>query len=172
MGGEGELEAAAEGDGGDCRDCWDLEVGEAGEGAAEVGEELGGSVGTMLANGRRIEMEYIYLYLYALFWCKAASLFQISARAETCINGTGENESSRGAMLVDASSSAKALLGSDFLSVGAVLALDIVNLGAQRGQQVPGDCVSGLRAVELEDADVAVCACGEVRDADEGLGGS
>lgn len=44
MGGEGELEAAAEGEGGDCGDCGDLEVGDVGEGAAEVGEELGGSV--------------------------------------------------------------------------------------------------------------------------------
>lgn len=151
MGGQGELEAAAEGEGGDGRDCRDLEVGEAGEGAAEVGEELG-----------------------CLFWCEAASLLQISARAETCINGTGENESSRRAMLVDASSSAEALLGRDFLAIWAVLALDVVNLGAQRGQQVSGDCVSGLWAVELEDADVAVgvCARGEVRDADEGLGGS
>lgn len=43
MGGEGELEAAAEGEGGDCGDCGDLEVGEVGEGAAEVGEELGRS---------------------------------------------------------------------------------------------------------------------------------
>lgn len=77
-------------------------------------------------------------------------------------------------MLVDASSSAEALLGRDFLAIWAVLALDVVNLGAQRGQQVSGDCVSGLWAVELEDADVAVgvCARGEVRDADEGLGGS
>lgn len=41
---EGKLEAAAEGDGGDGRDCWDLEVGEVGEGAAEVGKELGCSV--------------------------------------------------------------------------------------------------------------------------------
>lgn len=44
MGGEGELEAAAEGEGGDGGDCWDLEVGEVGKGAAEVGEELGCSV--------------------------------------------------------------------------------------------------------------------------------
>lgn len=56
MGGEGEFEAAAESEGGDCRDCRDLEVGEAGEGAAEVGEELGCSVGTMLAINRSIEM--------------------------------------------------------------------------------------------------------------------
>lgn len=43
VGGQGELEAAAEGQGGDCGNCWDLQVGEVGEGAAEVGEELGGS---------------------------------------------------------------------------------------------------------------------------------
>jgi hypothetical protein len=59
-------------------------------------------------------------------------------------------------MLVDASSSAEALLGSNFLAIGAVLVLDIVNLGAQRGQKIPGDGVSGLWAVELKDADVAV----------------
>lgn len=59
-------------------------------------------------------------------------------------------------MLVDASSSAEALLGSNFLAIGSVLALDIVNLGAQRGQKISGNGVSGLRAVELEDADVAV----------------
>lgn len=41
--GEGELEAAAEGDGGDGGDCWDGEVGEGGEGFAEVGEKFVGS---------------------------------------------------------------------------------------------------------------------------------
>jgi hypothetical protein len=50
VGGEGELEAAAECDGGDGGDCRDLEVGEAGEGAAEVGEELSCSVGAVLAS--------------------------------------------------------------------------------------------------------------------------
>lgn len=43
MGGESELEATAEGEGGDCGDCGNLEVGEVGEGASQVGEELGGS---------------------------------------------------------------------------------------------------------------------------------
>lgn len=41
MGGEGELEAAAEGEGGYGADCRDGEGGEGGEGASEVGEELG-----------------------------------------------------------------------------------------------------------------------------------
>lgn len=39
---EGELEAAAEGDGGDCRDCWNREVLEGGEGGAEVVQEFVG----------------------------------------------------------------------------------------------------------------------------------
>lgn len=42
VGGEGELEAAAQGEGGDGGDGGDGEVGEGGEGAAEVGEELVG----------------------------------------------------------------------------------------------------------------------------------
>lgn len=85
----------------------------------------------------------------ALFWCEAAALFQISTGAETRIDGAGEDESSRGALLAGA-------LLLDLVAIRAVLVLDVVNLGAQRGQQVSGDCVPGLRAVELEDADVAV----------------
>jgi hypothetical protein len=40
---QGQLEAAAEGDGGDGGDCGDGEVGEGGERGAEVGEKLVGS---------------------------------------------------------------------------------------------------------------------------------
>jgi len=47
--GEGELEAAAEGEGGDGGDGGDGEVGERGEGRVEVGEELGGPTGTIVS---------------------------------------------------------------------------------------------------------------------------
>jgi hypothetical protein len=100
--------------------------------------------------------------------CKGPALFQIGAGAEACVDCAGDDEGAGRALLVDAGRAAEALHGGVLLSIGSVLAADAVNLGAEAGQEALGDCVSGGRAVELEDADVAAVGGGQVCDVDEG----
>lgn len=101
---------------------------------------------------------------------KAPALLEVGAGAEASIHGAGENESSRGTLLINASSAAEALHRRQLLAIGTILAVNGVDLVAQRGEESLGDGVPGLGPVELEDADVAGARGGQVRYADEGLG--
>lgn len=96
---------------------------------------------------------------------EAAALLEVGAGAEAGVNGAGEDEGAGRAELGELAR------GSDFLAVRAVLAVDVVNLSAQGGEEIAGDGVAGRRAVELEDADVAGVGGGEIGDGDEGPGG-
>lgn len=128
VGGEGEFEAAAEGYGGDGGHGGDGKVGEGVEGAAEVGEEVGSAA---IELGCVIEGVIGNLLLLR----KAPALLEVGAGAEASINGAGENESSRGTLLVDTSSAAKALHGRKLLAIGTILAVNSIDFVAQRSEE-------------------------------------
>lgn len=139
VGGEGEFKAAAEREGGDGGDAGDGEVGKGGECSAEVGEE-------------------VICFLLA----EAATLFQIRTRAKARVHGAGNDEGARWPAV-------GGRRGGQLLAGRAVLGVDGVDLGAQGGEQALGDGVAGRGPVELEDANVAGGAGGQVGDADERL---
>ncbi|PMB67870.1 Ubiquitin carboxyl-terminal hydrolase 2 [Beauveria bassiana] len=92
----------------------------------------------------------------------AAPLLEVSAGAKARVDGAGNNERAGRAALSRA-------CDGQLLAAGAVLRVNGVDFGAQGGEEALGDGVAGGGAVQLEDADVAGGAGGDVGDADEGF---
>lgn len=104
--------------------------------------------------------------LHVLFLREPPALLQIRPGAETGIDGTGQHQGPRWSQVgADAGTSYVRLL-----AIGAILRMDVVDFCAESGQEGLGDGVSGLGAVELEDANVARGSRGDVGDADERFG--
>lgn len=104
--------------------------------------------------------------LHVLFLRETPALLQIRAGAETGIDGAGQHQGPRWSQVgADAETSYARLL-----AIGTILRMDVVDFDAESGQEGLGDGVSGLGAVELEDANVARGSGGDVGDADERFG--
>lgn len=104
--------------------------------------------------------------LHVLFLREPPALLQIRPGAETGIDGAGQHQGPRWSQVgADAGPSYTRLL-----AIGTILRMDVVDFGAESGQEGLGDGVSGLGAVELDDANVARGSRGDVGDADERFG--
>ena len=114
MGGQGQLEAAAEGEGGDGGDGGDWEGGEGGEGAAEGVEEGGCAAGEVLVSvvdafgflGGRGEEDIRGLLVLG----KRLALFEVGAGAKGRVDGRREDQGACWALLVGACHAAEALV--------------------------------------------------------------